>query len=162
VLLVPIGRIVTHRGWKAARDLHSAYFHQCAHLTIQTKCQYRLADSSSESDTLNYILHDLRTWLNLEVPVIEDGNHFGADVQDNLIKELNHGLSHCRAIKASSQSHFTDRIKYGKEWCMFPNLQVSVAFMSFWSCVFGSVCPCACVSVLGKSLGSSPAEQADD
>ncbi len=35
------------------------------------------------------IVQDLKIWLETEIPVIEDGNSFGAEVQATLIEELN-------------------------------------------------------------------------
>jgi hypothetical protein len=46
-----------------------------------------------EYEELQMITQDLRIWLELEVPLIEDGNSFGAEVQGVLIRDLNEPIS---------------------------------------------------------------------
>lgn len=98
------------------------------HLRLHTKLQTpSIRSHNSEVDTLYFTLQDLKTWLSLEIPIIEDGNSFGAEVQDHLLHELDDGLRKCLNMQGSLMGHFSDRAKYGKDWCMYPGLKVSSA-----------------------------------
>jgi hypothetical protein len=91
------------------------------------------------------MIQDLRVWLELEIPVIEDGNsfgpsfrvsscsppspstgagadHAGADVQAHMIKELNDAYRKSNAYQNGCRSHYGDRLKLAQEWVKFPNL----------------------------------------
>ena len=89
------------------------------------------------------IVQDLKIWLELEIPVIEDGNLFGrlqyprsyiavfilvfsgADVQAHLNKELDEYIRRSNGFINSARSHSLDRAKLGADWAKCPNLMVS-------------------------------------
>lgn len=78
-----------------------------------------------EHEALHMIVQDLRIWLELEIPVIEDGNSFGADVQNHLIRELNEHYKRSNSFQNGCRAHYTDRVKLAQEWITHPNLMVS-------------------------------------
>lgn len=95
------------------------------------------------------LVMDLRVWLELEIPLIEDGNSFGksanprllrlhclvrkrhmtdilgAEVQNHLIRELEAAYKKSNAFINGSRQHHTDRIKLIQDWVKFPNVMVS-------------------------------------
>lgn len=50
---------------------------------------------------------DLKLWLDLEVPIIEDCNSFGAEMQNHLIKECLEAYKKCNAMQNSMMSRHT-------------------------------------------------------
>lgn len=86
-------------------------------------------------------MQDLRVWLELEIPLIEDGNSFGkprphtlddwsadvclgAEVQNHLIRELETVYKKSNNFINSARSHHTDRIRLASEWIKTPNVMV--------------------------------------
>ncbi|WVR08025.1 hypothetical protein IAU60_005069 [Kwoniella sp. DSM 27419] len=68
------------------------------------------------------IMADLKVWLQLEVPVIEDGNSFGADVQAHLIAKVGDATKDLHMITNSVRTHHTDRVKLAVDWARNPNM----------------------------------------
>jgi hypothetical protein len=60
----------------------------------------------------------------MEIPLIEDGNSFGAEVQNTLIRELNEVYKKSNAFQNGCRSHYNDRLKAAQEWVKHPNLMV--------------------------------------
>ncbi|ORY34732.1 proteasome activator pa28 [Naematelia encephala] len=81
-----------------------------------------IALSIKEHEDLHIIVQDLRIWLELEVPIIEDGNHFGADVQAQLAKELVENYKRSNGFQTGCRGHHADRLKYAADWAKYPNL----------------------------------------
>ncbi|CAD6565410.1 MAG: hypothetical protein TREMPRED_001166 [Tremellales sp. Tagirdzhanova-0007] len=78
--------------------------------------------SVQEHEDLNMLVQDLKIWLELEIPVIEDGNSFGADVQAHLNKELDEYIRRSNAFHNSARVHSLDRVKLAADWVKCPNL----------------------------------------
>ncbi|RXK35189.1 hypothetical protein M231_07560 [Tremella mesenterica] len=75
-----------------------------------------------EQEDLHLICQDLKIWLEMEIPLMEDGNSFGADVQGHIIRELNETYKKTNAMQNGCRAHFTDRLKLAQEWARYPNL----------------------------------------
>lgn len=92
----------------------------------------------SEAETLMIQLNDLRVWLSLETPIIEDGNSFGADVQSHLSDHVDKSFNKAASYMNGCKRHHDDRAKEVKNWVHFPNLAdypaiiagVSLSFLS--------------------------------
>ncbi|ORX37720.1 proteasome activator pa28 [Kockovaella imperatae] len=68
------------------------------------------------------IVQDLRVWLELEIPLIEDGNSFGADVQSHLLRELTEAYKRSNGFQNGARTHYLDRLKLTQDWVKYPNL----------------------------------------
>ncbi|WWD20332.1 hypothetical protein CI109_104808 [Kwoniella shandongensis] len=66
-------------------------------------------------------LSDLRVWIKLEVPVIEDGNSFGAEVQEHLLKSIDQSRSRINMLHSNLLSHHRDRARFAELWASHPN-----------------------------------------
>ncbi|WVF68247.1 hypothetical protein IAT40_003012 [Kwoniella sp. CBS 6097] len=76
-----------------------------------------------ELEELQMVCQDLKVWLELEIPVIEDGNSFGADVQAHLISQLTEANKRCQNMQNGARSHHSDRIRLAAEWAKHPNFR---------------------------------------
>ena len=91
------------------------------------------------------LMTELRLWLELEIPLIEDGNSFGessrhcidyrplttgAEVQGHLIREVDLAHKKSNSFHNGLRQHHTDRIKLASEWVRYPNVLVSVPYPS--------------------------------
>ncbi|KAK4685079.1 hypothetical protein P7C73_g5081, partial [Tremellales sp. Uapishka_1] len=77
---------------------------------------------TNECNDMHMMAQDLKIWLEMEVPVIEDGNSFGAEVQHTLIKELAEVYRKSNAMHNGCRAHYSDRLKLCQDWVRFPNL----------------------------------------
>lgn len=75
-----------------------------------------------EHEELHRLTTDLKLWLELEIPLIEDGNSFGAEVQNHLIRELDSAFKRSNGFHNGLRQHHTDRIKLVTEWVRYPNV----------------------------------------
>ncbi|KAL7425140.1 hypothetical protein Q5752_000828 [Cryptotrichosporon argae] len=75
-----------------------------------------------ECEELHIMVTDLRLWLELEIPVLEDGNSFGAEVQADLIKKLEEAQQLTRRMCLNMRQHHLDRVKVATEWLKAPGL----------------------------------------
>jgi hypothetical protein len=69
-----------------------------------------------------FCLNDLRVWLSLEVPVIEDGNSFGADVQSHMSTEIDKCFNRATGYMNGCKRHYDDRASLVKNWVQMPNV----------------------------------------
>lgn len=69
-----------------------------------------------------FALNDLRVWLSLETPIIEDGNSFGADVQSHLSTEIDKSFNKAAGCMNGCKRHFDDRAQAVKNWVHMPNV----------------------------------------
>ncbi|WVQ82600.1 hypothetical protein IAT38_004730 [Cryptococcus sp. DSM 104549] len=76
-----------------------------------------------ELDAIHEIMQDLKMWLDLEIPVIEDGNSFGADVQNSLIGQLAGALRYSSGTQSALRKESRDRLTLAKEWAQYPNFE---------------------------------------
>jgi hypothetical protein len=67
-------------------------------------------------------LNDLRVWLSLETPIIEDGNSFGADVQSHLSDQIDKSFNKAASYMNGCKRHHDDRCKEVRNWVTMPNL----------------------------------------
>lgn len=68
------------------------------------------------------LLNDLRVWLSLETPIIEDGNSFGADVQSHLSDQIDKAFSKAGTYMNGCNRHHSDRAATVRSWVTMPNL----------------------------------------
>ncbi|WVQ78930.1 hypothetical protein IAT38_001022 [Cryptococcus sp. DSM 104549] len=85
---------------------------------VQSEC---LKVIVKELEDMHCLTQDLRLWLELEVPVIEDGNSFGAEVQNHLINQLTEAYKRSNAMQNGVRSHHSDRLKLALDWAKYPN-----------------------------------------
>ncbi|WVQ95800.1 hypothetical protein IAU59_002899 [Kwoniella sp. CBS 9459] len=103
-----------------ATKIGSHWFEIFATNEVQAQCVSLIVQ---ELEDLQMLCQDLKVWLELEIPVIEDGNSFGADVQAHLISQLNEASKRCQNMQNGARSHHTDRIKLAAEWAKHPNFR---------------------------------------
>ncbi len=92
---------------------------------------------SREHEELNLLCVDLRMWLELEIPLIEDGNSFGAEVQNHLIREIEVAQKRSTSYHNCTRQHHTDRIKLAIDWTRYPNVMdypAAIAHVSYTPC----------------------------
>ncbi|OCF33557.1 hypothetical protein I317_03582 [Kwoniella heveanensis CBS 569] len=87
---------------------------------VQSECVLIII---KELEELQMLCQDLKVWLELEIPVIEDGNSFGADVQAHLISQLTEANKRCQSMQNGARSHHNDRIRLAAEWAKHPNFR---------------------------------------
>jgi hypothetical protein len=75
-----------------------------------------------EAEAMMLCLDDLKIWLSLETPIIEDGNSFGADVQSHINDEINKQHNRANQYQGGCIRHHRDRCLQVKEWAMMPNV----------------------------------------
>ncbi|WWC92819.1 uncharacterized protein L201_007778 [Kwoniella dendrophila CBS 6074] len=78
---------------------------------------------AKELEEVHMISQNLKVWLELEIPIIEDGNSFGADVQNHLIKELTDVKVRSNNMSNGVRAHHSDRLKLAMDWAKYPNFQ---------------------------------------
>ena len=89
---------------------------------------------------------DLKRWIALEVPKVEDGqysvtstssgryvidrahfwregNNFGVEVQAHVLEKIGSSNRACQRLHEIPRSHFNDRMELGRTWNRFPNLR---------------------------------------
>ncbi|WVN89913.1 uncharacterized protein L203_105143 [Cryptococcus depauperatus CBS 7841] len=76
-----------------------------------------------EAEEMYFTAQDLTIWLNLEIPLIEDGNSFGAEVQKHLIDQLTETYKYANYIRDQLRLYHLKRSDVAKEWAQCPNLQ---------------------------------------
>ncbi|WVQ77758.1 hypothetical protein IAR50_007448 [Cryptococcus sp. DSM 104548] len=77
---------------------------------------------TKELEDLHFLAQDLKLWLDMEIPLIEDGNSFGAEVQQLIIRELLDTYKKCNNMQNGVRAHYTDRVKLGMDWAKYPNM----------------------------------------
>ncbi|ODN72893.1 hypothetical protein L202_08316 [Cryptococcus amylolentus CBS 6039] len=77
---------------------------------------------TKELEDLHFLAQDLKLWLDLEIPLVEDGNSFGAEVQQLVIRELLDTYKKCNSMQNGVRAHYTDRVKLGMDWAKYPNM----------------------------------------
>ncbi|OCF61976.1 hypothetical protein L486_01642 [Kwoniella mangroviensis CBS 10435] len=87
---------------------------------VQVKCMEIV---TQELEDLHMLAQDLKVWLEMEIPVIEDGNSFGADVQAHLISQLTDAYKKSNSMQNGVRAHHADRLKLAMDWAKFPNFQ---------------------------------------
>ncbi|KAI5449636.1 hypothetical protein NCC49_004187 [Naganishia albida] len=66
---------------------------------------------------------DLLEWLRLEVPTLEDGNNFGVDVQEEMIRQVDTMVNAAARFRGLPKGHYDDRMALAMQWNKFPNLK---------------------------------------
>jgi hypothetical protein len=101
-----------------------------------------------EHEDLHAMVQELRVWLELEIPLVEDGNSFGksppcryrrdrqarahrpgAEVQNSLIRELELAYKKSNNHISTTRQHHTDRIRLVTEWIKYPNVMVRAGML---------------------------------
>ncbi|WRT69716.1 uncharacterized protein IL334_006706 [Kwoniella shivajii] len=85
---------------------------------IQVKCMNIV---TKELEELHLLSQDLKVWLEMEIPVVEDGNSFGAEVQAHLISQLTDAYKKSNSMQNGVRAHHTDRLKLATDWAKYPN-----------------------------------------
>ncbi|WWC73677.1 uncharacterized protein I206_107649 [Kwoniella pini CBS 10737] len=76
-----------------------------------------------ELEELHMLAQDLKVWLEMEIPVVEDGNSFGADVQAHLISQLTEAYKKSNTMQNGVRAHHGDRLKLATDWAKYPNFE---------------------------------------
>lgn len=71
---------------------------------------------------ISLLCADLEAWLLLEVPKIEDGNSFGTEIQEHMLKEIRDLGQLATKLMLLAQRHHTDRAELAMKWCRYPGL----------------------------------------
>ena len=87
-------------------------------------------------------LNDLRVWLSLETPIIEDGNSFGADVQSHLSDQIDKSFNKAASYMNGCKRHYDDRAKEVRNWVMMPNVADYPAIIAGVSALLSVVTLC--------------------
>ncbi|WVW86909.1 hypothetical protein I302_108964 [Kwoniella bestiolae CBS 10118] len=87
---------------------------------VQVKCMEIV---TRELEDLHMLAQDLKVWLELEIPVVEDGNSFGADVQAHLISQLTDAYKKSNSMQNGVRAHHGDRLKLAMDWAKYPNFK---------------------------------------
>ncbi len=67
------------------------------------------------------LCRDLEAYIDLYVPVIEDGNNFGVEVQEAMLDNVRNVMRYARQAQALPRTHYADRMKLAMTWC--PHLE---------------------------------------
>jgi hypothetical protein len=79
-------------------------------------------------------LNDLRVWLSLETPIIEDGNSFGADVQKHIYDHIEKCFGRASQYMNGAKRHHDDRCLAVAKWIQMPNVADYAASIAAVSC----------------------------
>lgn len=71
------------------------------------------------------ILMDIKLWMEMEVPKVEDGNSFGAEVQASVKNIVFEQIKLMISFYNGARQHYGDRVNLIKEWIKYPNVEVS-------------------------------------
>jgi hypothetical protein len=64
----------------------------------------------------------LKTWVQLNIPRIEDGNNFGVSVQEEVVGELSRSEDACFTLLDSLHKYYTSRAKLVSKVLKYPGL----------------------------------------
>lgn len=87
-----------------------------------------------EAEALMFNLNDLRVWLSLETPIIEDGNSFGADVQKHIYDHIEKCFGRASQYMNGAKRHHDDRCLAVAKWIQMPNVADYAASIAAVSC----------------------------
>ncbi|KAJ9091230.1 hypothetical protein QFC21_007293 [Naganishia friedmannii] len=84
-----------------------------------------------ESEKAILMGKDLLHWVRLEIPGIEDGNNFGVDVQEEILKKIEGMCGSAFKNHTLPKTHYEDRMKFAQSWNKYPNLNDHARYSIF-------------------------------
>lgn len=106
------------------------------HLAPNAVCQGAIELLLHMCPPISLLCADLEAWLLLEVPKIEDGNSFGTEIQEHMLKEIRDLGQLATKLMLLAQRHHTDRAELAMKWCRYPGLNDFAVSWS-WQTVAG-------------------------